>query len=143
MSSGQSDAVFGGEPTRFNNVYHIDVEVPDSSASRGDSKTDIATAGDSPVALPPDVAEYSPEILAEFSSDMQFSYTDTEVYGIHMPVRHGSMRVPTSASLIGTCYSQLGRLMSKINILYAVQIEEKKRSKDLERLVTNESVTVL
>ena len=40
------------------------------------------------------MAEYSPEILAEFTSDMPFSYNDTEVYGIYMPVRHGSMRVP-------------------------------------------------
>ena len=85
---------FGGEPTRFNNADHIDVEVPPPSAPQGESNTDIATAGDSPVALPPDVAEYSPEILAEFPSDMQFSYNDTEVYGIHVPVRHGSMRVP-------------------------------------------------
>ena len=59
----------------------------------GDSQTDIATAGDQPVALPDDVAEYSPDILAEFPSDMEFSYNDIEVYGIHMPVRHGSMRV--------------------------------------------------
>ena len=94
MFTGRSDAVFGGEPTRFNNADHINVEVPEPSAPRGDSQTDIATAGDSPVALPPDVAEYSPEIRAEFPSDMQFSYNDTEVYGIHTPVRHGSMRVP-------------------------------------------------
>ena len=40
------------------------------------------------------MAEYSPDGLAEFSNDMQFPYNDLEVYGIHMPARHGYMRVP-------------------------------------------------
>ena len=93
MFTGRSDAVFGGAPTRFGDSEHVPVAFPEPSAPRGDSKTDTDIAGDIHVTLPSDVAEYSPDILAEFPSDMEFSYNDIEVYGIHMPVRHGSMRV--------------------------------------------------
>ena len=45
LFTGLSDAVFGGEPIRFANNEHAHVEAPEPSAPRGDSQTDITTAG--------------------------------------------------------------------------------------------------
>ena len=41
-----------------------------------------------------DKVDFSPEVLAVFSDDMTFSYSDPEVFGVYTPVRKGSMRVP-------------------------------------------------
>ena len=80
--------MFGGASTCFGDSEHVPVANPAPSAPRGDSNTDTGIAGDLLVPLPDDVAEYSPDLLAEFSSDMQFLYDDAEVYGVHMPARH-------------------------------------------------------
>ena len=87
----------------------------------------MAIASDSPVALPDDVAEYSPEVLAEFPSDMQFPYNDIEVYGIYMPVRHGSMRVPDCSIADWNVLQSAGKLREQD--LYVVRCEDRRKAK--------------
>ena len=131
LFTGRSDAVFGGVPIRFSDSDHVPVPSPEPSAPRRNSQTDIATAGDAPVALHDDVAEYSPEMLAEFSSDMQFPYHDIEVYGIHMPVRHGSMRVPDFSILD---WNKLQPAWKKIEQDQYIVRCENRRTANIEKL---------
>ena len=73
-------------------------------------------------------AEFSPEVLAEFPDDMTFPLSDTEVYGVYMPVRKGSMRVPDIQE--GPEWNDLTPSHKKIQInLYTERCEFRRKDK--------------